>query len=102
MAFILQEDPMPPISGYVSFRVDSNNWAVPGQTVLVVDPSSSNVGYFTIAYIYSTPDLYVVCINDPLYTAYNVTPVTPILQNSYIGPAAPPVGPVGSSVPQGH
>ena len=98
MAFILHEDPMPAIGGYVSFNVDTNNWAVPGQTVLVVDPSSSNIGYFTIAYIYSTPALYVVCINDPLYTSYNVPPVTPILQNSYIGPASPPVGPPGMRV----
>ena len=107
MALILFEEPVPVENGDVNFRVDSNNWAVPGQSVLVSYPDGSYLGYFIVTdvYILIEPDgteyLYITCRNVTLYFPANPTPLSQVPQFSIIGPGMPPSGPQGESGPQG-
>ena len=107
MALILFEEPVPVENGDVNFRVDSNNWAVPGQSVLVSYPDGSYLGYFIVTdvYILVEPDgteyLYITCRNVTLYFPANPAPLSQVPQFSIIGPGMPPSGPQGESGPQG-
>jgi len=95
VAYVLQEDPIPVIDSYISFRVDDNTWAVPGQVVSVVAPDNTLLGYFTVFSITVTVDpnfsyFYVTCVNSSIFSAYNQAPLTQVPINSIIGPTTPP------------
>jgi len=54
VALILFEEPVPVENGEVNFRVDSNSWAVPGQSVLVSFPDNTYLGYFIVTDVYTS------------------------------------------------
>ena len=107
MALILFEEPVPVENGEVNFRVDSNSWAVPGQSVLVSYPDNTYLGYFIVTDIYTLvlPDgteyYYVTCQNVTLYFPGNASALSQVPVFSIIGPGMPPSGPQGTSGLQG-
>ncbi len=107
MALILFEEPVPVENGEVNFRVDSNSWAVPGQSVLVSYPDNTYLGYFIVTDVYTLvlPDgteyYYVTCQNVTLYFPGNASALSQVPVFSIIGPGMPPSGPQGTSGLQG-
>ena len=104
MAFILQQDPIPAVGEIITFRVDDNSWAAPGQSVIVSYANGTVLGYFIVSIVTIVqPNIfYISCINDAVYTSYNPPPTTPVPIGSYIGPGQPPgIGTQGPAGPQG-
>ena len=101
MATILQTNPMPEVDEFITFEVDDNSWAVIGQSVLVTTAGGSVIGYFFITALVTTPVFLIVCENDVSFSAFNLSPTTPIPAGSLIGPSTPPSGASGTQGPQG-